>query len=215
VVGSSTVKFENVVALSVYNDQERMAGKLHDARLTLRGVPSRSQISVAKSFAYGVIRNILSAGWERYLYPFDPRIAVGDLKGFKRCSREAFGQIVMNHPCFNPSYEMSDEQWQTTSFYKWYFFKDGYYLKLDAWSSRGDKDPAGQASYLFTVEIKSEQEFWLQAFKGEDRSRWRELLPARLRKYRAERERTEMKAEEAGYEIDRSYLDAPVSVNTD
>ncbi|MDH0621333.1 hypothetical protein N5D32_21675, partial [Pseudomonas fulva] len=215
VVGSSTVKFENVVALSVYDDQERMAGKLHDARLTLRGVPSRSQTSVAKPFAYSVIRNILNAGWEHYLYPFDPRIAVGDLKAFKKCSYEAFGQIVMSHPCFNPNYVMSDEQWQSTGFYRWYFFRDGYYLKLDAWSSRGDKDPAGQASYLFTVEIKSEQEFWLQDFEGDERLRWRELLPARLRKYRAEREMTEKKAEEAGFEIDRSYQDAPVSVNSD
>jgi hypothetical protein len=214
-VGSSIVKFEHVVALSIMDNRERTKGKLHDASLTLRGVPSRSQVSVAKPFAYSVIRNILSAGWEYYIYPFDPRIAVSDLRKFKKCSLKAFGQIVMSHPCFNPNYEMSDDQWQTTGFYKWYFFRDGYYLILDAWSSRGDKDPAGQASYLFTVEIKSEQEFWLQDFEGDERSRWRELLPARLRKYRAEREMTEKKAEEAGFEIDRSYRDAPVSVNSD
>jgi len=179
--------------------------------LTLRGVPSRSDVPVAKQFAYGVIHNILDAGWVGYIYPDEPRISGKESLKLSDC-RKVLGHWVLVHPCFDPLYEMTDEQWLSVDgFYNWYFYKDGYYLKFKAWRSRGETDPPGQASYLFTVELNSEQEFWLEAFEGEDRLRWKELMPALLEKYQAGRKMIESEAEHAGIEINRSYQDPPIS----
>ncbi len=211
-VGVSAVTFDSVVGLSITDDEKRTMGKLDALRLTLRGVPSRSDVPVAKAFAYRVINDVVQAGWIRYIYPSDPRISGRGWGRRQQCSGGILEGVIMTHPCFDPHYEMSDEQWLAgTGFYRWYFYKDGYHMKLDAWSSRGDKDPVGQASYLFTVELKSEKEFWLQAFKQKDKPRWRELLPALQEMHSARRQVIEEKAERAGIEIDRSYQNPPVS----
>nr|WP_314875747.1 hypothetical protein [uncultured Pseudomonas sp.] len=211
ILGESSLTFEHVVALSVVDDRPKTEGKLDSIRLTLRGVPSYSKTSVAKEFAYEVIEDILSAGWKRYIYRFDPRIAGAESRKFEACG-EACGTVIMTLPRFDPHYEMTDEQWESDRFYHWYFFKEGYYLELRAWSSRGQKDPAGQASYLFNVDIKSEKEFWLGAFDSKDKHRWLELLPDKLEHYRVRRQVTEEKAEREGVEIERTYHDAPILV---
>nr|WP_314875749.1 hypothetical protein [uncultured Pseudomonas sp.] len=209
-VGTSSFIFDHVVALSVIDDIPRTQGKIDDIRLTLRGVPSYSKTPAAKEFAYGVITRILGAGWKRYIYRFDPRIAGSESERFEACGSEICGNVTMTIPRFDPYYKMTDEQWQSDGFYNWYFFKDGYYLDFSAWSSRSEDDPVGQASYLFSVEIKSEKEFWQEAFEPKDRHQWLQLLPQKLEAYRAERQVSEEKAERAGVEIDRTYQDAPI-----
>nr|WP_314877671.1 hypothetical protein [uncultured Pseudomonas sp.] len=209
-VSESSLKFEHVVALSIIDDRPKTEGKLDAIRLTLRGVPSYSKTPIAKEFAYEVIANILGAGWKRYIYRFDPRIVGTESEKFQACRDEECTKVFMTHPRFDPHYEMTDEQWQSDRFYNWYFFKDGYYLQFSAWSSRDEKDPIGQASYLFSVEVKSEKEFWLEAFEPKDKHQWLELLPQKLEAYRAERQVSEEKAERAGVEIDRTYQDAPI-----
>nr|WP_314873983.1 hypothetical protein [uncultured Pseudomonas sp.] len=209
-VGRSPLKFYHVVALNVIDDRPRTHGKLDSISLTLRGVPSYSKIPIAKEFAYEVIANIVGAGWRRYIYRFDPRIVGTESEKFQACKDEECAKVFMTHPRFDPHYEMTDEQWQSDRFYNWYFFKDGYYLQFSAWSSRDEKDPIGQASYLFSVEVKSEKEFWLEAFEPKDKHQWLELLPQKLEAYRAERQVSEEKAERAGVEIDRTYQDAPI-----
>ncbi len=211
-VGGASLRFEHVIGLNVIDDIPRTQGKIDDIRLTLRGVPSYSKTPVAKEFAYGVITQILGAGWKRYIYRFDPRIAGSESEKFEACGSQACGKVTMTPPRFDPYYQMSDEQWQSDGFYNWYFYKDGYYLDFGAWSSRSEKDPVGQASYLFSVEVKSEKEFWREAFESKDKPRWVELLPAKLEHYQTRREATEEQAERAGIEIDRTYQDAPIFV---
>jgi len=198
------------VGVTIYDD-EVTQGHLDSVELTLRGVPSRSDVPVAKQFAYGVIHQILDAGWARYVFPDEPRIAGRESVNLPDC-RKVFGYHVLVHPCFDPLYEMSDQQWLGGDrFYNWYFYRDGYYLRFKVWRSRDQKDPPGQASYLFNVEVESEQEFWSSHFKSEDRSQWKALLPGLLEKYRLRREEIETQVERAGIEIDRSYQDPPIS----
>ncbi len=210
-VGESSLKFEHVVALNVIDDRPRTHGKLDSISLRLRGVPSYSKTPVAKEFAYKVIADILGAGWGRYIYRYDPRIAGAESGRFEACG-DMCGRVIMTPPRFDPHYVMSDEQWESDRFYYWHFFKEGYYLELSGWSSRDEKDPVGQASYLFSVEVKSEKEFLLGAFEPKDKPQWIELLPAKLEHFRMRRQATEEKAEKAGIEIDRTYQDAPIFV---
>jgi hypothetical protein len=199
-----------IQGILIYDDSTT-AGKLEAVDITLRGVPGRSDVKLAKNFAYGVVKNILEAGWVRYIFPDEPRVSGKESKKLSDCER-FLGHYVLVHPCFDPAYEMSEEQWAAmSSFYNWYFYKDGYYLKFTAWRSRDEKYLPGQASYLFTIEIKSEQEFWLLHFKGGDRTRWKQLLPELLDVYTSRRETIENEAEHAGIEIDRTYQDPPIS----
>ncbi len=207
----TTLNLDHVVAFSVLDNDKRIQGRLESVRLTLRGVPSRSDVPVAKQFAYGIIHKILDTGWAKYVFPDEPRIAGRESVNLPDC-RKVFGYHVLVHPCFDPLYEMSDQQWLgADSFYNWYFYRDGYYLRFKAWRSRDQRDPPGQASYLFNVEVKSEQEFWLLHFKNEDKVQWKALLPALLEKYRLRREEIETQVERTGIEINRSYQDPPIS----
>nr|WP_314873979.1 hypothetical protein [uncultured Pseudomonas sp.] len=211
-VDSSPVEFKHVVGLSIKDDKERANGTINTISLTLRGVPSRSDVQVAKKFAYSVIRDILRGGWQRYIYRFDPRVSGAESVKFESYFDDLSRSLVMSAPHFDPHYEMSDEQWSKAGVYRWYFYKDGYYLMLNGWSSRDESDPVGQASYLFGIKVRSEKEFWLEAFASKDKGRWRELLPALLQKYASQRQATEEMAEKVGVEIDRAYRDGPIYV---
>jgi hypothetical protein len=205
------LRLDNVVALSIYDNEKRIRGKLESVDITLRGVPSRSDVPVAKGFAYSVIQKILDAGWTRYISPDDPRIPGSELQKVLKCEK-LFTESISSHPCFDPAYEMSDEQWWNVDmFYYWYFYKDGSYLTLKAWRSRGEKDPVRHASYLFTLKFESEREYWLSSFEGNDRLKWKELLPALLEKYQSSRKKLEEEAERAGIAIDRTYQDPPIA----
>jgi hypothetical protein len=203
--GVDVLSLDQVAGLDIFNNAKRMKGKLEAIDLTLRGVPSRSDISLAKTFAYSTIANIRNAGWARYIHPSDPRISgAGDDK-ISDCNALLDGE-TSGHPCFDPGYEMSDQQWMALGMFSyWYFHKDGYYLTFKAWRSRDRVDPPREASYLFTLSFESEQEYWVDNFEGDDRLRWKELLPAILVEYQARREIMEREAELAGMTIDRSY----------
>jgi hypothetical protein len=208
--GLNVLSLDHVVGLEVFNYKKRMHGRLEAIDLTLRGVPSRSDVSVAKDFTYRTIGKILAAGWIRYIRPRDPRVSGEDAKRMGECET-LFGKRISSHPCFDPAYKMSDEQWRTAqSSYYWYFYKDGYYLTLKAWRSRDSNDPPREASYVFSLTFESEQENWLNSFDGDDRLRWKELLPAMLVEYKARRELMEREAELAGMTIDRSYQNPPI-----
>ena len=209
--GQSVLRLDHVVALNIYDNEKRIQGKLDSVDLTLRGVPSRSDVPVAKGFAYSVIQKILDAGWTRYIPAYDPRIPGAESKKTLKCEK-LFTKNISSHPCFDPGYEMSDEQWWNVDmFYYWYFYKDGFYLTLKAWKSSGEKDPIGHASYLFSLKFESEREYWLSSFEGKDRLKWKELLPALLEKYQSSREKLEAEAERAGIAIDRTYQDPPIA----
>ena len=209
--GLGVLSLDHVVGMNIFENFEWMEGKIKSVDLTLRGVPSRSDVPVAKGFAYSVIQKILDAGWTRYISPDDPRIPGSELQKVLKCEK-LFTESISSHPCFDPAYEMSDEQWWNVDmFYYWYFYKDGSYLTLKAWRSRGEKDPVRHASYLFTLEFESEQEYWLSAFQGEDRLKWKELLPALLEKHKLRRKKLEDDAERAGIAIDKTYQDPPIA----
>jgi hypothetical protein len=209
--GRGALSLDHVVGLTIFEGLEWMEGKLKSFDLTLRGVPSRSDVPVAKEFAYSVIHQILDAGWARYIRTRDPRIPGSESEKFPNCGKLS-GERISSHPCLDPAYEMSDQQWWSVDmFYRWYFYKDGFYLTLKAWRSRGEKDPVGHASYLFTLKFESEQRFWLSAFQGEDRLKWKELLPALLEKHKIRRQKLEDDAERAGIAIDRTYQDPPIA----
>lgn len=209
--GHGVLSLDHVVGLSIYEDFERMEGKLDSVDLNLRGVPSRSDVPVAKGFAYSVIQKIVDAGWVRYIRTRDPRIPGSESEKLPKCGKLS-GERISSHPCFDPAYEMSGEQWwDVDMFYYWYFYKDGFYLTLKGWRSRGEKDPVGHASYLFTLKFESEREYWLSAFQGEDRVKWKELLPALLEKHKIRRKKLEDDAERAGIAIDRTYQDPPIA----
>jgi hypothetical protein len=209
--GLGVLSLDHVVGMNIFENFEWMEGKLKSVDLTLRGVPSRSDVPVAKNFAYSVIQKILDGGWTRYISTRDPRIPGNESAKLLKCEKH-FDELMLSAPCFDPGYEMSDEQWWNVGmFYYWYFYKDGFYLTLKAWRSRGEKDPVRHASYLFTLEFESEQKFWLSAFQGEDRVKWKELLPALLEKHKLRRKKLEDDAERAGIAIDRTYQDPPIA----
>ncbi|MGY2291737.1 hypothetical protein ACW9H6_18355 [Pseudomonas sp. SDO528_S397] len=50
--------------------------------------------------------------------------------------------------------------------------------------------------------------------KDEDRARWKELLPARLKDYREKRHLIEEQARARGIDIDEAYQDPPIHALT-
>ncbi|WP_369986673.1 hypothetical protein [Pseudomonas xanthosomatis] len=209
--GGPDLQISNVVSAKVF-DLREAEGKLNSVDLTLQGVPSQSQHKVAKDYAYSIIRKIQGAGWRRYLSPKDPRIA-GAQSAKIPVYNEVSGVRVKSHPWFDPAYEMSDEQWLSVSgLYNWYFYNNGSYIVFRGQRSQSEQDAAGQASYLFTLAVESEESVWRQAFAPEDKAEWKALLPPLIESYRTRREALEDKAEQEGIVIDRSIEDAPISV---
>ncbi|AZD29546.1 hypothetical protein [Pseudomonas chlororaphis] len=184
---------------------------LSNLKLTLRGLPDNSPHKDQRDFIYALINSIKAVGWQHYFFPSDPRVSGSQAKKINSPD-DVLGFYVSSHPWLDPDYEMDMDSWlKVGSFYNWYFFKDGVHLNLRAWRKNSKDTPGERGTYLITLNFKTEELYWLSGFEEKnERRNWRELLPARLKKYAEMRQEREEKVRAAGIEVDESYQDPQI-----
>ncbi|AIS13081.1 hypothetical protein JM49_15880 [Pseudomonas chlororaphis subsp. aurantiaca] len=184
---------------------------LSNLKLTLRGLPDNSLHEDQRDFIYALINSIKAVGWQHYFFPSNPRVNGSQARKINSPD-DVLGFYVSSHPWLDPDYEMDMDSWHKVgSFYNWYFFKDGFHLNLRAWRKNSKDTPDERGTYLITLNFKTEELYWLSGFEEKnERRNWRELLPARLKKYAEMRQEREEKVRTAGIEVDESYQDPQI-----
>jgi hypothetical protein len=206
----SILSLEQAVNTTVALDKDTTE-HIENLNVILRGLPKESTHEQYRDLIFTLIGKIQKSGWSHFYFPEDPRISGSQMEKISSPD-EVLGRYVGSHPWLDPDYRLDLKRWlQIGSFYRWYFYKDGIYLNLKAWKQNDSQDPTEKATYLITLDFKSESEFWRDGITDKkERQRWKELLPERLIAYHKTRLEQEEKARAAGIEIDETYQDPPI-----
>lgn len=194
---------------TITNDEFR--NYIQNINLTLRGLPDDSTHEENRVFIYKLIEKLKAAGWERRIYPSDPRIP-GTETGKIGSPSTALGIYVLSHPWFDPSYMLDARRWlEVKEFYDWYLHNDSAYMHLKVWRKDSPSAPEERGTYLIKLAVQTDTEYWLYSFdKKEEQAQWAVLLPKRLENYHKVRTESEDKLRAAGILIDESYQDPPI-----
>ncbi|MGA8135560.1 MAG: hypothetical protein WCA48_15655 [Pseudomonas gingeri] len=189
----------------------KYGNQIESIDITLRGLPDDSLHTDYQDAIYRLIDGLQRAGWKHYYHRSDPRISGKEMNKINT-PREILGKPVSSHPWLDPNYKIDVERWlKIGSFYNWYFYNNNSYLHLKAWRQLSKKHPNERGTYLISLNFSTEAEFWRSPFQGDDKTRWKYLLPEELALYKKERDVLESKARIAGIEIDESYQDPPIN----
>ncbi|NKF28056.1 hypothetical protein HER21_16490 [Pseudomonas sp. BGM005] len=204
---STSLTIEKATSFTMVIDK-KIGDTIENVDITVRGLPDNSPHEKQKDFIYDLLKKIKSAGWKHYFYPGDPRISGSEI-GKIPSPDDVLGHLVSSHPWLDPDYELDIDRWlKIESFYNWYFYNDGVYLTFKAWRRDSKDTPDKTGTYLLSMEFLSERDFWSSGFtKDEEKARWKELLPAQLKRDHDARIAAENNARAAGIEIDENYKD--------
>lgn len=195
---------KNVVGLNFVVD-ELETKDVENFTVTLRGLPDNSSHDENKKFVYTLISNLKSAGWQKYYFPSDPRIASAELKKFD-WSSSVFGATPLSHPLFDVNHEMNLSDWlENKMFYDWYMYSGDYIAHVAAQRRNTPADPDRAGVYLITVKFMTFDDFWRSDFDESVRPEWRQLFPRHLQQLIERRLKVEALARTAGVLIDESY----------
>lgn len=204
---SSSLSIEKATSITMVIDK-KTGNTIENLDITVRGLPDNSPHEKQKDFIYDLLKKIQSAGWSHYYYPGDPRISGSQIRKIPSPDN-VLGHLTSSHPWLDPNYELDIDRWlKIESFYNWYFYNDGVYLTFKAWRRDSKDTPDKTGTYLLSMEFLSERDFWSSGFtKDEEKARWKELLPAQLKRDHEARIAAENNARAAGIEIDENYKD--------
>jgi hypothetical protein len=207
VIIDKSMTLDHVARISIAVDSD-VGRSVEDLDLSIRSLPDNSLHDDYRLFLFELIDKITAAGWQHYYSPSDPRVSGSQMDKIDTPDY-VLGDYVLSHPWLDPSYRLDLRRWlRIGRFHTWTFFKDGNYLKVQAWSRDSDDAPEERGTYLVSLNFKTQSEYWRTTFyTDKENARWTELMPERLEKYRIIREAREQKAIEAGIEIDTSYHD--------
>lgn len=168
-------------------------------------VPSPSLIShdEARLKFYEILRSIQRKGWKPLVERGDARIS----------GKERLNYVLGNdkYAGLDPYYLPTLEEWmRIESLTPWSFYADHAYLDLNFTREPTLTDPTKPGSYLISFDLKTEAEYFRSFVKGEDRHRWKELVPTELDRLAQQRKEKEAALEAEGIKIDTSYQDPPV-----
>jgi hypothetical protein len=155
----------------------------------------------AHTMFYGVLRRIRTAGWERYVPAYAPRLRGAETftylaSGLKNANLYSMDAVEM--PGF--------EQWmKLENRTKWKFYKDGVYMTVTFDRDSYRMDPASPGDYLITMDLISRDAFQRNHLEEADRPRWKALYPGTRKRQREERAAIEAELSTKGYTIDTTY----------
>ncbi|PHN20915.1 hypothetical protein AO240_11760 [Pseudomonas sp. ICMP 460] len=205
------ISFQHAIGVTVVVD-DKIGKNIENIGVTLRALPDNSTHEENRNFIINLLKDIKVAGWQRFYLPEEPRIS-GSQAAKIDVPGEVLGHPVLNHPWLDPDYKIDIDHWlKSGPLYKWYFYHNDEYLSLMAWRRDSNDNPGKTGTYLITLGLRSEREFWLAGIVDkQDRANWKALLPKRIEEYHALRSALEKKARAAGIEIDETYQDPPIN----
>lgn len=200
----SAVELDKVVGVSIVK-KGSITSDIESVDIIFRGLPDNSAHEKNRTLVYKILGDLKTAGWRKYYFPSDPRIAGTELDKFD-WKQNVFGQHPLSHPLLDPDREMSLEQWVgVESSYNWYLYSGEYIAHLTVQRSNSADDPARTGVYVIGVEFSSLDSFWRTDFEEEDRPQWKTLFASHLQELLLRRSETEVRAKAAGVVIDESY----------
>lgn len=156
---------------------------------------------------FWLFQDIFVWHWFYINYPeqFNECVNARDFDTYEGLFKESFAQLSW----IEDNLKLTKQTWVSMRiFNRWIFYNGDEYLDLRIQRENGKDDPQNRGLYLFTWTFKSESEFYADFVEGEDRKRWKELLPAELTRLAKEREKTEAQLKKMGIQIDETYKDA-------
>ncbi|MDU8457798.1 MULTISPECIES: hypothetical protein [Pseudomonas syringae group] len=202
---STILAIENVSSTTVVTNP---LGLITDIDVYVAGVSTHAKHEDAMAYFYQQVQNLDAAGWQRYIFPNEARIPGIEAGKFTNLN-EVLGKNVGTGPWMDPNLKLTKQVWVSLPMINtWMFYSGHEYLDLMVQRENSKDDPQNRGSYLFTWTFKSESEFYAEFVRGEDRARWRELLPAELTRMGKERQKTEAQLKKMGIKIDENYKDA-------
>jgi len=183
---------------------------VNDAAIILGGVDPDSSHSLAMKYFRDQADGLLAKGWHRFIMPNEARLPGSQAKKFDS-PRVVLDKPIGTGPWNDPALVLSQAEWLAMPmFSSWYFYKDGVYLTLRVQRENNESAPEEKGSYLFTLTVESEAEFYKSFFESDDREQWTTLLPAELNRMAQERAQTEARLKKMGIAIDENYQDPPI-----
>ncbi len=204
---ATSLSFHDAVAVTLGTYESDV---INDTNITLGGVTPNSPHAQAMTYFYTLVESLLDKGWARYIMPNEARISGHEAKKFESVD-EINGKPVGTGPWRDPSLKLSVQEWLALPMFNdWYFYKDGVYLTLSMQRENSTDAPADKGTYLFTLDVRSEPEFYKDFLASDDREDWIKLLPAKLKRMAQERAQTEARLKKMGIAIDEDYQDPPI-----
>jgi len=152
---------------------------------------------------YEILQSIQQKGWKPLVERGDARISEKERLNYALGTDKYAG--------LDPYYLPTLEEWmRIESLTPWSFYADHVYLDLNFTREPTLTDPTKPGSYLISFDLKTEAEYFRSFVKGEDRHRWKELMPPELDRLAQQRKEKEAALEADGIKIDTSYQDPPV-----
>lgn len=126
-----TLELDQVAGLLIAVDGNT-SNTIQALNIDLRGLPDNSTHKANKALVYNLLRTLKNAGWQKYYFPSDPRIAAGELHKLD-WKESLLGTQPLSHPLFDANHEMSLEQWLGNNmFYDWYLYHGNYIAHVRA-----------------------------------------------------------------------------------
>ncbi|MDE2121025.1 MAG: hypothetical protein KGJ64_10050 [Betaproteobacteria bacterium] len=161
--------------------------------------------ALARDELFRLFERLHQAGWRRYIDVGDPRLS----------GRQTMRYFVEKQGNYSPdpAYVPTLDEWMRLNedLPYWQFWADGTYMQIRVIDEPALRNPKRPGVYLFAITIESESAYGYAYFKEvEDMLRWKELLPAELRRLHKLRVAEEAEVVQRGYTIDTSYQDPPI-----
>ncbi len=157
----------------------------------------------ARLKTHAILRRILDAGWRPFLNPSRPR-----LSGQARLD---YVLNVTNSIGLDARLVPTLEEWMNIpSITRWPLYADGLFMEIYFQRQPNPADPDKSGAYLLTYDIKTEAEHYRGYVESEDRLRWKELLPAKMKRVAQVRATKETELRAQGIPIDETYRDPPL-----
>lgn len=148
-----------------------------------------------------LLRAAMDAGWKQYVDEGDPR-----LRGQARLSIVLEGSAWVG---LDARHEPSLQDWmKIPDRTPWKLCVEGAFMEVSFTRQALSKSDAGKAVYLMKFNIKSQNEYLRNGVESDQLAKWREVLPAVLKRAAAQRAEEERALRARGFEIDESYSDS-------
>jgi len=196
----SEVRLDTALGVSGSFDKAHAEEGIYDYSISL-GIPPRNNVThdQARLQFYEMLKRIQQAGWKRWIYPENPRLAGAEAFRYRLVKDQGVDSL-------DPEYVPGLEDWmKLPDMTSWRFYLNGVYMdvQMSRDSTRMKVDEPG--AYFVKVKLEGYANFWRNAFNEQDRPHWRDLFSGLQRQMHAERANAEQKLKAQGYTIDTSY----------
>ncbi|MCO5414894.1 hypothetical protein [Ralstonia mojiangensis] len=196
----SEVRLDTALGVSGSFDKAHAEEGIYDYSISL-GIPPRNNVThdQARLQFYEMLKRIQRAGWKRWIYPENPRLAGAEAFRYRLVKDQGVDSL-------DPEYVPGLEDWmKLPDMTSWRFYLNGVYMdvQMSRDSTRMKVDEPG--AYFVKIKLEGYANFWRNALNEQDRPHWRDLFPGLQRQMHAERANAEQKLKAQGYTIDTSY----------